>query len=44
MSGAAAVSMLLVCGVVWGGFVGLLIRAARREGAKSRKGGSGDLM
>jgi hypothetical protein len=35
MSGAALIFMVLVCGVVWGGFAGLLMRAIRRERGKS---------
>ena len=36
MSGQAIGFMLLVCGLVWGGFLILLVRAVRSEG---RKGG-----
>ena len=39
MSGTAVMMMLLICGVVWGGFALLLTRAVRREG---RKGGTSD--
>lgn len=35
MSGSAIVFMVLVCGVVWGGFVVLLARAVRSENKKS---------
>ena len=35
MSGVAVAMMVLVCGLVWGGFVGLLIRAVRYEGRKA---------
>ncbi|MFQ5526899.1 MAG: MetS family NSS transporter small subunit [Thermoanaerobaculia bacterium] len=35
MSGIAIVFMILIGGLVWGGFVGLLARAVRREGGKS---------
>ncbi|MCH7665787.1 MAG: MetS family NSS transporter small subunit [Acidobacteria bacterium] len=34
MSATALLFMFLVCGVVWGGFAGLLLRAIRREGRK----------
>jgi hypothetical protein len=42
LSGAALVSMVIVCGVVWGGFVTLLARALRREGSKQRAAEGGD--
>lgn len=35
MSGTALIFMLFVCGVIWGGFTALLVRAIRREGRKS---------
>lgn len=35
MSGVAVALMVLVCGLVWGGFAGLLIRAVRQEGRKA---------
>ena len=35
MSIEAIVVMVLVCGFVWGGFVLLLVRAIREEGAKA---------
>lgn len=35
MSASALIFMIVVCGLVWGGFSGLLIRALRREGRKS---------
>ncbi len=35
LSGSAIVFMVVVCGLVWGGFVGLLIRAVRRESRKA---------
>lgn len=41
MSNLALVTMLLICGFVWGGFALLLMRALRREGAK-RVGGNRD--
>jgi len=34
MSGSAVVMMVVICGLVWGGFVTLLTRAVRKEGAK----------
>ncbi len=34
MSSSAVVFMVLVCGIVWGGFVTLLARAVRRESGK----------
>jgi hypothetical protein len=34
MSPAAVEVMVLVCGLVWGGFLGLLLRALFREGAR----------
>jgi hypothetical protein len=34
MSGIAVTMMVLICGLVWGGFAYLLIRALRKEGAK----------
>ena len=34
MNGSAVVMMIVVCGLVWGGFVALLARAVRKEGAK----------
>lgn len=36
MSATAVVMMVLICGVVWGGFALLLARAVRREGRKGR--------
>ena len=38
MSPIALMVMTAVCGFVWGGFVVLLIRALRSEGAKQQKG------
>ena len=35
MSGSAIVFMILVCGLIWGGFVVLLFRAIRSEGRKA---------
>lgn len=37
MSTQALVTMVVVCGAVWGGFVLLLVRAIRREGSKRRR-------
>jgi heme/copper-type cytochrome/quinol oxidase subunit 2 len=34
MSASAIVMMVLICGVVWGGFVFFLARAMRSEGKK----------
>jgi hypothetical protein len=34
MSGSAIVVMVSICGFVWGGFLVLLTRAVRKEGAK----------
>ncbi len=34
MSPVAVGMMILICGFVWGGFTGFLIRAVRREGRK----------
>ncbi len=34
MSTTAILMMVLICGLVWGGFATLLLRAARREGHK----------
>lgn len=39
MTGIAIATMILVCGVVWGGFGWLLMRAVRSEGAKERAAG-----
>lgn len=35
LSGVAIIFMVLICGLVWGGFVGLLIRAVRKESRKA---------
>ena len=37
MTPLAWLTMSVVCGIVWGGFVVLLIRALRFEGAKARE-------
>jgi hypothetical protein len=34
----AIVMMVLICGFVWGGFLTLLTRALRAEGAKNEAG------
>ncbi len=34
MTATATAMMILICGVVWGGFVALLLRAVRQEGRK----------
>lgn len=36
MTTAAVITMVAICGVIWGGFAALLIRALRREGRKTR--------
>ncbi len=36
MNATAVVMMVLICGLVWGGFVFLLTRALQSEGRKSR--------
>lgn len=36
MSGEAIVMMVVICGLVWGGFLVLLIRAIKRESSKQR--------
>lgn len=36
MTGEAIVMMVVICGLVWGGFVVLLTRAIKREGSKQR--------
>lgn len=36
MSALAMVTMVGICGFVWGGFLVLLVRAVRMEGAKAR--------
>jgi hypothetical protein len=38
MSSLALTVMIVICGIVWGGFVVLLTRAFRREGAKQKSG------
>lgn len=35
MTPVAITMMVLICGVVWGGFASLLVRAAKREKHKS---------
>lgn len=39
MSPTAIATMIVICGVVWGGFAFLLARAVRSESAKKREGG-----
>ena len=36
MTTLAWLTMIAICGLVWGGFVVLLVRALRFEGAKTR--------
>ena len=38
MTATAWWTMLVICGLVWGGFLGLLARAMRSEGSKSSEG------
>ncbi len=35
MTTTAILTMVLICGLIWGGFATLLIRAVRSEGRKS---------
>lgn len=35
LSGAAIGFMIVICGLIWGGFIGLLLRAVRKEGRKT---------
>lgn len=44
MSGGALVTMLLILGVVWGGFTILLAYALRREAAKRRDASTPDMQ
>ena len=39
MSTTAILMMIAICGLVWGGFLVLLTRAVRHEGAKRRREG-----
>ena len=41
MTTAAIVTMVLICGIVWGGFVALLARAIFKEGKKRSAGAAG---
>ena len=41
MTSTTIATMILICGLVWGGFVALLLRALRQEGRK-RAGRSSD--
>ncbi len=34
MTTTAIVTMILICGLIWGGFVTILVYAIRREGRK----------
>lgn len=38
MSTTAIVTMVVICGAVWGGFLSLLTFALRREGSKKSSG------
>ena len=38
MTSTALVMMILICGLVWGGFVLLLFRASKSEGRKRAAG------
>ena len=40
MSDGAIITMILILGIVWGGFLLLLIYALRREAGKSRRDGA----
>lgn len=42
MSTTAVITMVVICGVVWGGFIGLLMRALRHEGDKTTASGRHD--
>lgn len=42
MSASAIVMMLVICGVIWGGFVFFLVRAMRSEGKKQASTQTGD--
>ncbi len=50
MTTTAIVTMVLICGLVWGGFALLLVRAVRRESSKNPgapgryEGGSGSAV
>lgn len=37
MSDLAILTMVLICGLVWGGFALLLVRAVRSEGRKRKR-------
>ncbi len=39
MTATATLMMILICGLVWGGFVMLLVKAVRHEGRKRVDGG-----
>lgn len=42
MSASAIVMMVVICGIIWGGFVFFLIRAIRSESKKQASLGTGD--
>ena len=42
MSASAIVMMLVICGIVWGGFVFFLVRAVRSEAKKQASAQVGD--
>jgi len=42
MSASAIVMMVVICGIIWGGFVFFLIRAIRSESKKRAALGAGD--
>ena len=42
MSASAIVMMLVICGVIWGGFVFFLVRAVRSEGKKKTSAQTSD--
>lgn len=42
MSASAIVMMLVICGLVWGGFIFFLVRAMRSEGRKKSSSAAGD--
>ena len=42
MTPIAWLTMAVICSVVWGGFLGLLFYAMRREGERTRAADGGD--
>lgn len=42
MSTSAIVMMLVICGIIWGGFVFFLVRAMRSEGKKKSSAATGE--